>query len=284
MTQVGRDVPGPFGLRPEGTPGDGPASADPPERPARGGGRRWPHVATEPAPEAAPSAGRDRHRPLRRPSTSSWPAAALPRPPGSNWLAEKGYRTVLDLRESAEVSPAFIAEVASRGLRYVALPVDLKSLDRERLARFQFELAAGEARPLFFFDSDGSRAGALWYIRRVTVDRSIPRLARREAEDLGLKDTGGLAGRDRLRAAAGSRPSARSRARPAAAAGQLRSRDARPTADAASAGPRRAVDSRRCETAERTGDAAATPPIRVLAIRRRSDELAARSPRCWSRA
>ncbi len=115
---------------------------------------------------------------------------SLPSTAGLSWLAEKGYRTVLDLRESAEVSPVFIADAASKGLRYVALPINLKSLDADRLARFQFELAAPEARPLFFFDSDGTRAGALWYIRRVTLDHVDASLARREAEDLGLKDKG----------------------------------------------------------------------------------------------
>ena len=60
---------------------------------------------------------------------------------------------------------------------------------RSRPARaVQLRAGRAEARPLFFFDSDGSRAGALWYIRRVTVDRVDPQLARREAEDIGLKD------------------------------------------------------------------------------------------------
>lgn len=115
-------------------------------------------------------------------------AGSAPSAEGLNWLADKGYRTVLDLRESPEVTPAFIADAARRGLRYVALPVNLKTLDADRLARFQFELAAPEARPLFFFDTDGSRAGALWYVRRVTVDRVDAQLARREAEAIGLKD------------------------------------------------------------------------------------------------
>jgi protein tyrosine phosphatase (PTP) superfamily phosphohydrolase (DUF442 family) len=113
---------------------------------------------------------------------------SLPSTAGLGWLVEKGYRTVLDLRESSEVSPSFIAEAARRGLRYVALPVSLQALDPDRLARFQFELAAPEARPLFFFDCDGSRAGALWYIRRITQDRVDAELARREAEEIGLKD------------------------------------------------------------------------------------------------
>lgn len=113
---------------------------------------------------------------------------SVPSPVGLAWLAEKGYRTILDLRESSEVSSAFLAEAAGRGLRYVALPVNLANLDADRIARFQFELASPDARPLFFFDSDGSRAGALWYIRRVTVDRVDPQLAKREAMDVGLKD------------------------------------------------------------------------------------------------
>ena len=56
------------------------------------------------------------------------------------------------------------------------------------MARFNFELAMGEARPLYFFDSDGTRAGTLWYIRRVAVDRVNTEIARREAENLGLNN------------------------------------------------------------------------------------------------
>jgi protein tyrosine phosphatase (PTP) superfamily phosphohydrolase (DUF442 family) len=113
---------------------------------------------------------------------------SVPATAGLKWLVEKGYRTVLDLRDSSEVPSSFIAEVTSRGLRYVALPISLTSIDREHLARFNFEIASGEARPLFFFDSDGTRAGALWYIRRITNDRVDRQIAKREAEELGLSD------------------------------------------------------------------------------------------------
>jgi protein tyrosine phosphatase (PTP) superfamily phosphohydrolase (DUF442 family) len=113
---------------------------------------------------------------------------SVPAGPGLKWLVEKGYRTVLDLRESSEVPSSFIAEVTNQGLRYVPLPIGLKSIDRDHLARFNFEIAAGEARPLFFFDSDGTRAGALWYIRRITKDRVDRQIAKREAEELGLSD------------------------------------------------------------------------------------------------
>jgi protein tyrosine phosphatase (PTP) superfamily phosphohydrolase (DUF442 family) len=109
---------------------------------------------------------------------------------GLKWLVEKGYRTVLDLRESSAVPASFIADVTNLGLRYVALPISLKTIDRDHVDRFNFEVAAGEARPLFFFDSDGTRAGALWYIRRVATDRVDHQIARREAEELGLTDKG----------------------------------------------------------------------------------------------
>ncbi len=113
---------------------------------------------------------------------------SLPSPASLDWLVEKGYRTLLDLRESSEVSSAFIALVTSKGLRYIALPIGPGSIDREHVARFQFEVAAGEARPLYFFDSDGTRSGALWYIRRIANDHVDRQIARREAEELGLFD------------------------------------------------------------------------------------------------
>jgi len=115
-------------------------------------------------------------------------AGSVPSAAGLDWLIDKGYKTLVDLRESSETDLPFISEATRRGLRYIALPVNLKSIDRAHVARFNFELAMGEARPLYFFDSDGTRAGTLWYIRRIAVDRVNTDIARREAEDLGLKN------------------------------------------------------------------------------------------------
>jgi protein tyrosine phosphatase (PTP) superfamily phosphohydrolase (DUF442 family) len=110
---------------------------------------------------------------------------SAPSTAGLDWLVEKGYRTLVDLRQSTEVDAAFIAEAARRGLRYIAMPVSGKTIEREHVARFNFELRGDEARPLYFFDSSGARAGALWYIRRITVDQVTSQDARREAIDLG---------------------------------------------------------------------------------------------------
>jgi protein tyrosine phosphatase (PTP) superfamily phosphohydrolase (DUF442 family) len=144
--------------------------------------------ATSPAPEPAQSASVGPGLARFVAVDLKLAGGSVPSGAGLDWLVEKGYRTVLDLRESPEVPSSFIAEVASRGLRYVALPIGLGSLDRDHVARFNFEIAAGDARPLFFFDSDGTRAGALWYIRRIATDRVDQQIARREAEELGLTD------------------------------------------------------------------------------------------------
>jgi len=105
---------------------------------------------------------------------------------GLGWLSERGYKTLLDLRDTSEFDASFIGEAAKRGLRYVSFPTNLEKLDREHIDRFSAELALNDARPLYFFDDDGSRAGALWFIRRVSVDKVGWDVARREAEEIGL--------------------------------------------------------------------------------------------------
>src|SRR5262249_1275455 len=106
---------------------------------------------------------------------------SLPTSAGLDWLRDKGYKTVLDLPESPAVNPSFIVDVTNRGMRYVALPISLKTLDSDHISRFESELSSSDARPIYFCDADGTRAGALWYIRRMTVDKIDQQEATREA-------------------------------------------------------------------------------------------------------
>jgi hypothetical protein len=190
------DLPGEV-TRSATTPPPPPAAAreegptDRPGRPEAGrgaGGQVSPTVsaATDTKPESTSATPAGPGMVRFTPVDLKLAGGSLPSPAGLNWLAEKGYRTLLDLRDSAAVSPAFIAEATQRGLRYIALPINGQPIDRQLVARFHYEISAAEARPLYFFDADGSRAGALWYLRRVSVDRVDHALARREAEDLGL--------------------------------------------------------------------------------------------------
>ncbi len=141
-----------------------------------------------PAPEPASSAGGRPASPGSSPSISSSRAAAYPPRPGWTGWPRRGTRpssiSANPPRPTCRSSP----RSTRRGLRYIALPVNLKSIDRAHVARFNFELALSEARPLYFFDTDGTRAGTLWYIRRIAVDRVDSQIARREAEELGLNN------------------------------------------------------------------------------------------------
>src|SRR5262249_60837207 len=77
-------------------------------------------------------------------------------------------------------------DASRRGLRYVALPLTVQTVDADHVSRFELELALADARPLYFFDTDGTRAGVLWYLHRVLVDKVEPQSARRDPEELGL--------------------------------------------------------------------------------------------------
>ncbi len=115
---------------------------------------------------------------------------SLPSTDGLDWLNEKGYKTLLDLREPGDVQSTFLAEVSRRGLRYISLPISLTTVDRDHVARFGFEIALADARPLYFFDADGKRAGALWYLHRMTDKNESydSEEASRQAEELGYGD------------------------------------------------------------------------------------------------
>ena len=113
---------------------------------------------------------------------------SLPSAVGLDWLVERGYKTILDLREGNDISAAFIADADRRGLRYVALPINVKTVDSLHVSRFESEIALADGRPLYFCDTDGTRPGVMWYIHRMTVDKVDAAVARRDAEELGLSD------------------------------------------------------------------------------------------------
>jgi protein tyrosine phosphatase (PTP) superfamily phosphohydrolase (DUF442 family) len=115
---------------------------------------------------------------------------SLPAAAGLDWLLEKGYKTILDLREPGPDQAAFIAEVTKRGLRYLPLPIAVASFDAEHVSRFNAEIDQPDARPLYFFDNEGDRAGAMWYIRRITVEKVKvdAKTAVQEAKALGMSD------------------------------------------------------------------------------------------------
>lgn len=114
---------------------------------------------------------------------------SLPAERGWEWLAEQGYRTVLDLRPLDQLRSEDLAAVNSSGLRYVALPTADEMVENPaHLARFAAEIGQDSARPLYFFDRDGSRAAVLWYLHQVVNRKAPADTAARAADEIGPRD------------------------------------------------------------------------------------------------
>jgi len=114
---------------------------------------------------------------------------SLPTENGWKWLAELGYKTVIDLREPSEVAQADLAAIDHLGFRRISVPIARDSIKAEATAKLAAELALENSRPVFVFDADGSRAAAAGYIHLVTARKLDPKTAEREVEELGAGDT-----------------------------------------------------------------------------------------------
>jgi protein tyrosine phosphatase (PTP) superfamily phosphohydrolase (DUF442 family) len=184
---------------------------------------------------------------------------SFPSPDGLDWLGEKGYKTLVDLREPGDVQPSFLAEASRRGLRYVSLPISLSTVDRDHVTRFEFEISLAEARPLYFFDTDGNRAGMLWYVHRMTDGKESydAEEALRQAGEIGLVEEAfkkaGQSYLDRLKKPAGTPAPSSTPAAPATSATAPRrvSMNAVPASPSAPAEP---------ETVEASAPPSAAPP------------------------
>jgi protein tyrosine phosphatase (PTP) superfamily phosphohydrolase (DUF442 family) len=113
-------------------------------------------------------------------------AGSLPTEAGWKFLGEeKGYKTVIDLRPRDEARPGDDAQAHSLGLRYIILPVEASRIDRALLDRFESEIASEGTRPLYVFDTDGTRPAILWYLHQVLIEQRDEASSAREVEELG---------------------------------------------------------------------------------------------------
>jgi len=113
---------------------------------------------------------------------------SLPTTDGLDFLKEHGTKTLIDLRDANDVDRSFMEQAKTRGLHHISLPVDVNGLDAATVTRFGEEVNRSEGQPVYFFDRDGTRAGMIWYVHRLTVDKVDAQLASHEAEELGLTD------------------------------------------------------------------------------------------------
>jgi protein tyrosine phosphatase (PTP) superfamily phosphohydrolase (DUF442 family) len=110
-----------------------------------------------------------------------------PFPDGVTWLQEKGFRTVLHLRQPGEDDAIARKVFEKRNVRFLSLAVSPGNLTRETVETFNRIVTTEPNLPLYVYDKDGSLAGGLWYLYFRLVEKTTDEKARAEAERLGLK-------------------------------------------------------------------------------------------------
>jgi protein tyrosine phosphatase (PTP) superfamily phosphohydrolase (DUF442 family) len=110
-----------------------------------------------------------------------------PDPDGLTWLAEKGYRAVLHIRQPGDDNSAHRNLIEMRGLKYLTMEVSADTLNKDTVEQFNRLVADTDNLPLLVYDKDGMLAGGLWYLHFRTVEVLSEDEARVKAARLGLK-------------------------------------------------------------------------------------------------
>jgi protein tyrosine phosphatase (PTP) superfamily phosphohydrolase (DUF442 family) len=110
-----------------------------------------------------------------------------PFPEGIDWLAARGFKTVLHLRSPGEDNNAARRQFEKKGMRYLTLEVSPARLDEEMLKQFNRLVTDTANHPLFVYDRDGSVTGGLWYLHYRVYLKQADEKARAEAQRLGLR-------------------------------------------------------------------------------------------------
>lgn len=104
-------------------------------------------------------------------------------------LAARGFKTVINLREASEAG-ALIDEstkaAETAGLRYIHLPFNSSRPDEAVATKFLATIRNTSLQPVFIHCASGSRAGALWLIKRMLVDGWDEQKAVDEAVMIGM--------------------------------------------------------------------------------------------------
>jgi protein tyrosine phosphatase (PTP) superfamily phosphohydrolase (DUF442 family) len=107
---------------------------------------------------------------------------------GLDWLRDSGYKVVIYLRAPGEPDAADRKQVERRGMRFFSLEVSPETLNKNTVDDFSALVSAQNNQPLFVYDSDGARAGTLWYLHFRLGQKATAEEARRQARVLGLRE------------------------------------------------------------------------------------------------
>lgn len=110
---------------------------------------------------------------------------------GLQRLAEEGVKTVVNLRTTGEKDQPLSPEEEGRkvgdlGMRYVHIPVSMKSMGPEQVERFRDELK-GAPSPVFVHCASGKRAGAFAMMATAVESRMTGEDTLKKAESMGFE-------------------------------------------------------------------------------------------------
>ena len=104
-------------------------------------------------------------------------------------VKKMGFVSMINLRQASEPGanvPQAEAAAKAAGLKYVHLPFDAAAPDPAVADRFLAAIKEPGNQPAYIHCASANRAAAMWFIKRVQIDRWDSEKAMKEAEALGL--------------------------------------------------------------------------------------------------
>ena len=100
-----------------------------------------------------------------------------------------GFVSMINLRQATEPGanvPQAEAAAKAAGLKYIHIPMDAAAPDAAVADRFLDAIKQPGNQPAYIHCASANRAAAMWFIKRVQIDRWESDRAMKEAESLGL--------------------------------------------------------------------------------------------------
>jgi len=107
-------------------------------------------------------------------------------PGGIALLKEQGFKTIIDLRTSAEGTVTEQAQAKAQGLAYYNVPIGRALPDAEAIKQFSELLATPALQPVLVHCGSGNRVGQLWALHRKHQGVSAIQ-AIHEARQMGMR-------------------------------------------------------------------------------------------------
>src|SRR5436190_12066562 len=106
-------------------------------------------------------------------------------------IKKMGFASIINLRQPTEQGADIEAETAAAkaaGINFYNIPFNNAAPDNAVVDRFLQTISRPGSEPAFIHCASGNRAAAMWFVKRVLVDKWDVERAGAEAADLGLSN------------------------------------------------------------------------------------------------